>query len=178
MTEATIEITNFCEDECDYCSVDATPNGKHLDFKIIIIFLDTVHSVEGGIHRINISGGEPLAHPDFYKILQHCKKITNDVRVYTNALEHIVFNSDVIHGIALEANVCVVPGREIFVPEDVQRVHLLKLVHHGRAKHLQKTFITTSRNFNEGYSRDCSQCDNIVLQADGTVVSAPCQRRN
>ena len=172
MTEVTIEITQFCEEHCDYCSSDASPQGEHLDLDTIIKFVDAVDN----IHRINISGGEPLAHPDFYKILQHCKEKTDDVRVYTNALEHIIFNSDVIQGITLEANVVIVPGREVFIPETVARVHLLKLVHHGRAEHLPKTFITTSQNFNEGISRDCAHCNNILLQADGEIVQSPCKK--
>lgn len=173
MTEVTIEITQFCEEHCDYCSSDASPRGKHLDFDTIIKFIDAVDS----IHRINISGGEPLAHPAFYKILQYCKDKTDDVRVYTNALEHIVFNSDIIQGITLEANVVIVPGKEVFIPETVARVHLLKLIHQGRAEHLPKTLITTSQNFNEGISRDCFHCNNILLQADGEVVQSPCKKK-
>jgi len=173
MTEVTIEITQFCEYECDYCSSNASQKGEHLNFEKIINFIDGIDS----IHRINISGGEPLAHPDFYKILRYCQEKTDDVRVYTNALEHIIFNSDVIQGITLEANVCIVPGREIFIPEDVARVHLLKLVHQGRAEHLPRTFVTVSQNFNEKISRSCIHCNNILLQADGQVVRSPCKKK-
>lgn len=172
MTEVTLEITQFCENECDYCSSNATPKGKHLEYSKIIKFLESVKD----INRINISGGEPLAHPNFYKILMKCKGLTDDVRVYTNALEKIVFNSNVIQRISLEANVCIVPGREVYIPEDVDRVHLLKLIHQGRAKNFPRTFITTSSNFNNTLSRDCMNCNNILLQADGQIVQSPCKK--
>ena len=173
MTEVTLEITQFCEEKCVYCSSNASPDGKHLDLETIMRFLDSVDN----IHRINISGGEPLAHPHFYKILMKCKELTDDVRVYTNALETIVFNSDIIHGITLEANVCIVPGNEVYIPDKVDRVHLLKLVHQGRAKNIPWVFVTTSQNFNEGLSHTCYECNNILLQADGQITSSPCKKK-
>ena len=104
--EVTIEITKFCPNKCKYCSTNASAAGEHLSFKDI-----------NKITRINISGGEPLAHPDFYKILQTCYGFTNNVWVYTNALKQIIYNTDVIDEIEVHANVCLVPGEKVYLPK-------------------------------------------------------------
>lgn len=170
--EVTIEITRFCPHNCDYCSTGAGPNGEHAPFQMIETFLKGQKNVT----RINISGGEPLAHPDFYRILMLCYSITDDVRVYTNSIKHLLFNPDIVKEIGVEANVCVVAGREIYIPKNVDRVHLLKLVHHGRAKNLPKQEITVSYNFEKDCEHSCDNCKNILLQADGKVVDSPCKK--
>lgn len=118
--ELTIEITNYCENECDYCSSNASKSGKYLSYDEIEKFIH--ENLKNVIHRINISGGEPLSHPDFYKILLLCKKYTRSVWVYTNAIEKIIYNSDVIKEIKVESNVCLIPlhnnssNVEVFLP--------------------------------------------------------------
>ena len=170
--EVTIEITQWCPHNCDYCSTNASPSGKHLQFKVIEDFLKTQKNVT----RINISGGEPLAHPRFYDILMLCYSITDNVRVYTNAIKNILFNPDIVKEIGVEANVCVVSGREIYIPKNVDKVHLLKLVHHGRAKKFPRKEITVSHNFERDCEHSCDDCKNVLLQADGKVVDSPCKK--
>jgi len=171
MVEVTIEITQFCEVKplCIYCSTNASTEGKHLPFKVIKQFLDSIKNIT----RLNISGGEPLAHPEFYKILKYCETKTTNVWIYTNAIKQIIFNSDIIKELQVEANVCIVPGKEVYIPKNVNRVHLLKLIHQGKAKGLPKTKITVSGNFCD----KCSECDHILLQTDGMVVSSPCKKK-
>ena len=67
--EMTFEITNYCPHECIYCSSNAT-NDKNI--AIYLALEDVKISIEKygfGVDKINISGGEPLSHPDFYNIL-------------------------------------------------------------------------------------------------------------
>jgi len=173
MVEVTIEITQKCFTYCKYCSSDASPTGKHLSGEKIKEFLNKLDSPS--IERINISGGEPLMHPDFWNILQHCRAITKNVWVYTNALDKIIYNSDVIKEIDVEANVVVIPGKEVYIPCKVDRVHLLKLIYQGRAKRLPEGLeITVSRNFWD--EEHCKKCNYVLLQADGQVVEAPCKK--
>jgi len=68
MAEYTIEITSYCSHNCSYCSTKATENGVHIDIETIKQFLNS-NKIKA-TDRINISGGEPLAHPKFYEILQ------------------------------------------------------------------------------------------------------------
>jgi len=171
--EVTIEITKYCPNNCDYCSTNASKDGKHLTFFEIEAFLADIW-VNNEITRINISGGEPLAHPDFYKILQTCYNFTDNVWVYTNALKKIIYNTDVVKEIEVHANVCLVPGKYVYLPKNVDQVHLLKLVKQGKAKDMDDGNFSVSGNL-KGCSA-CSQCDHILLQADGKVVKAPCKK--
>lgn len=168
--EVTLEITQFCDNNCPWCSSNASVDGKHLPVETIRDFLSGLDLLT--IERINISGGEPLAHPEFYRVLRMCRAVTPNVWVYTNALQKIIFNSYVISGIEVEANVVVVPGEECYIPENVSRVHLLKLIHQGRARNIEPANITVSRNFYEPEA--CDTCTHLLLQADGKVVKAPC----
>ena len=170
--EVTIEITKFCPHSCNYCSTNAGPDGEHLPYRTIRKFLYEQEDVT----RVNISGGEPLAHPDFYKILMLCYSVTGNVRIYTNVIKQILYNSDIVKEIKVEANVCVVTGKKIYIPKNADKVHLLKLVHHGRAKKLPKQEIILSHNFEMDCNHDCEDCKNILLQADGKIVESPCKK--
>jgi len=170
--EVTVEITQYCEENCDYCSSMASPEGKHRTFEEIRAFLDSVENIT----RINISGGEPLANPEFYPILQYCYKLTNNVWVYTNAIRQLRYNADVIQEVKVEANVVVVPGRHIYIPKD-HPVRLLKLVRQGRARDFPDVKVYASNGFYRDQTHDCSKCENILYQADGQIVEAPCKKK-
>lgn len=173
VNEVTIEITSWCPNNCSYCSTNASKDGKHLPFEEIVEFLNET-SYKQMITRINISGGEPLAHPDFYSILQLCYSFTGNVWVYTNALRGIIYNSDVVSEIEVHANVCLVPGHDVYIPKNVDQVHLLKLIRQGRAKDMDIGNITVSGNL-KGCDY-CKECRHTLLQADGKVVGAPCKK--
>ncbi|KKL18490.1 hypothetical protein LCGC14_2474970, partial [marine sediment metagenome] len=132
--EVTIEITDYCPNECDYCSTYASCRGYlRVSQKEVNEFLSKIF-FKNEITRINISGGEPLSHPDFYEIFCLCKSYTKNVWVYTNAITQIIYNTDIVKEIKVEANVCLTPGREVYIPENADKVHLLQLVKQGRAK--------------------------------------------
>jgi len=88
-----------------------------------------------------------------------------------------MFNSDVIREVKVEANVCIIQGNDVYIPKNVDRVHLLKLINQGRAKDYPKQKVTVSSNFVEECNRKCSSCNHILLQADGQIVEAPCKKR-
>ena len=173
--EVTIEITDYCLYNCDYCSTNADIHGIPLDFGIIEAFLKGIPST---IDRINISGGEPLSHPDFYSILNLCKKYTDNVWVYTNAITQIIYNTDIVKEIKVDANVCLVPGREVYIPKNADKVHLLQLVPQGRAKNMKPARFHVSSNIEKSDDCDhnCDNCNHILLQANTKVVSAPCKK--
>ena len=169
--EVTIEITQFCENDCPTCSSEGSPQGRHLPTEAIREFLDRIKFTD----RINISGGEPLAHPDFYNIHKLCMEKTSNVWVYSNVIRNLIYNTHVIEEVRLEANVCVVPGREIYIPMNAHKVHLLKLVQQGRAKDYPEIDVSVSRNFWD--PEYCEVCEHVVLQADGKIVQGPCRKK-
>jgi organic radical activating enzyme len=173
--EITLEITQYCPRECSYCSSNASSTGKHLSKNIILSFLEAASAMYN-IKRINISGGEPLSHPNFYEILQGCKHYTKNVFVYTNAINNIIFNTDVIQEMNVEANVCLHLG-EIYIPKSARKIHLLKMIPQGRAKEVDIPNISISSNLNrQDIVGDCHKCNHILLQADGMVSEAPCKK--
>ena len=171
MVEVTLEITQFCENDCEYCSSMASSEGKHLPLEQITNFLYSLKDIT----RINISGGEPLSHPDFYKIIKRCYEITDDVWVYTNMIKHLRYNADVIREVTVEANVCLVPGTFKYIPLN-SPVRLLPMILTGKAKELPTNKIYASNSFYRDGSHNCDECKNIVLQADGQIVEAPCKK--
>lgn len=168
--EYTIEITSYCKHDCSYCSTNATECGDNLPLAEIKYFIE-----ENGINEndtINISGGEPLAHPKFYQILQLCKSKTKNVWVYTNELTQIKYNTSIIPEIKVEANVCLIPGESVYIPKNADKVHLLQLIPQGRAKDMKPANIHISGNCTD----KCKDCEHKLLQADGKIVSAPCKK--
>ena len=168
MREFTLEITTYCPFECTYCSTNANKNGVHIDIETIKLFLE--NNKIKATDRINISGGEPLSHPKFWDILQLCKQSTPDVWVYTNALSKIRYNTSVIEEVQVEANVCLTPGEDVYIPKNADKVHLLQLIPQGRAKNMKSINMQLS-------GCDCANCNHKVLQADGQIVDAPCKKK-
>lgn len=159
MKEITFELTNYCPHNCAYCSSDATDKrdeATYLDFDHIAVELFGTR-----YDRIILSGGEPLSHPLFYDILQLCKKHTDDVVIYSNAITHTIYNHNVIDGVYLEANMTVLP--------EVDKVHVLRRVKQGKEKNRPEVHL--SRNFSE----DC-ECDHIVVRPDGNYGTQPCNK--
>lgn len=163
MTELTVEITDFCPHSCSYCSSEAGPS------KRTFLSIGKIKTILGKKtwDVINISGGEPLAHPDFWKILQFCKtKVTartGVVTVYTNALESIRYNASVIPGVRVEANLAVIPG--------TSKVHVLKMVNQGCEA--RKPEVHFSRNW---LKLGCKGCQHAVIRPDGKMVASPCRK--
>jgi organic radical activating enzyme len=159
MKEYTIEITDFCPHECSYCSSQASPDGASF------LSLEKIAEVLNGkeFDRINISGGEPLAHPQFWQILQLAKKHALAVAVYTNALTWICYNATVLKsGVRVDANVP--------ISEGTHTVRILKKVPQGRE--LERPEVKFSHNWTE----ECSDCGHRVLRADGVEVKSPCNK--
>ena len=174
MTEETIEITQYCPyGDCDYCSSNASFEGQHLPLESI---LEKLNSIESRLDILNISGGEPMFHPNIGEILWQARMKAKKVRLYTNMIDVIIYNTDKVKDIEVEANVCMVAGRARYLPKPIIKVktHLLKLIHRGRAKELPEQNIVVSGNFYDG--SHCGECNQKVLQANGKTVSSPCKK--
>jgi organic radical activating enzyme len=167
MNEITFEITDYCPNKCKYCSSDAIKNKDQAHF----MSLETFHSIIGTrqFDIIHLSGGEPLANPEFYYILDTCYHHAKDVIVHTNALRHIAFNLGVIDNVYLEAYAT--------ITTDVDKVHILKRVRQGKEK--TRPEVHFSRNFTENCDQEniehC-ECNHRVIKWDGTIVRSPCKK--
>ncbi|MFH1101492.1 MAG: radical SAM protein [Methanobacteriota archaeon] len=68
----SIELTHQCNLQCAHCYLDAGPGKKpvFIDTNKLISCLDALHL--NGLQIVELTGGEALLHPDFYRILDFC----------------------------------------------------------------------------------------------------------
>ena len=84
-----IEITDACNLTCPVCYAASAPGRKHRSLEQVIAMLDRVVENEREPDVVQISGGEPTLHPDFFTILdaarerpiRHLMVNTNGVRI-------------------------------------------------------------------------------------------------
>ena len=81
-----VEVTDRCNLSCPTCYTESGPNfGKHRTLEEIERMLDAVVANEGAPDIIQISGGEPTVHPEFFKILDIAK---------TKPIRHLMLNTN------------------------------------------------------------------------------------
>ena len=84
-----IEITDHCNLRCPICYASSGPE-RHQDYRTfehVVQMLDAVVENEGEPDVIQISGGEPTLHPDFFRILDEAKaRPIRHVMVNTNGI--------------------------------------------------------------------------------------------
>jgi hypothetical protein len=84
-----IEITDRCNLTCPTCYAVSSPtHGRHRTLEEVKSMLDTIVENEKEPDVIQISGGEPTIHPDFFKILDYAKSLPiKHIMVNTNGIE-------------------------------------------------------------------------------------------
>jgi uncharacterized radical SAM superfamily Fe-S cluster-containing enzyme len=85
---ALIEINEHCNLTCPVCFAESSPErSKHLPLATIERMVDTLVASEAEPDLIQISGGEPTLHPDFFAILDAVRaRPVRHVMVNTNGL--------------------------------------------------------------------------------------------
>ncbi len=74
-----LEVTDLCNLRCPVCYAESGPhrgtagNSAHRPMDTIRRMLDAIVSNEGEPDVVQLSGGEPTLHPDFWAILDECK---------------------------------------------------------------------------------------------------------
>ncbi len=70
-----VEITDRCNLSCPTCYAMSSPHyGRHRTIEEVEKMLDIIVANEGNPDVVQISGGEPTIHPDFFDILDIAKK--------------------------------------------------------------------------------------------------------
>ena len=85
---ALVEITDRCNLECPICYAGSGPNaGRHRPLEEIERMLDAAVTAEGEPDVVQISGGEPTIHPQFFDVLDLAKaRPIRHLMVNTNGL--------------------------------------------------------------------------------------------
>jgi len=83
-----VEITDRCNLTCPTCYAMSSPHtGRHRTIDEVEKMLDIIVANEGEPDVVQISGGEPTIHPDFFAILDIAKK---------KPIRHLMVNTNVI----------------------------------------------------------------------------------
>lgn len=89
-----LEVTDRCNLTCPTCYAGSSPtHGRHRTMAEIEFMLDALVEAEGEPDVLQISGGEPTIHPDFFAILDACRERpighlmlnTNGIRIAQDA---------------------------------------------------------------------------------------------
>ena len=116
-----VEITDRCNLTCPTCYAGSSPTyGRHRTLDEVRAMLDAVVASEGEPDIVQISGGEPTIHPQFFDILDYAK---------TLPIRHIMINTNGIRiaddkGFAERLN-DYMPGIEIYLQFDSFKPHVL-----------------------------------------------------
>lgn len=83
-----IEVTDRCNLTCPTCYAESSPyHGRHRTLEEIEAMVDLVVANEGEPDVVQLSGGEPTLHPQFWEILDMCKrKPIKHLMVNTNGI--------------------------------------------------------------------------------------------
>ena len=84
-----IEVTDRCNLSCPTCYASSSPHyGRHRTLEEIKKMLDVIVKNEGEPDVVQISGGEPTIHPQFFEILDYAKTLPiRHLMLNTNGIE-------------------------------------------------------------------------------------------
>jgi uncharacterized radical SAM superfamily Fe-S cluster-containing enzyme len=143
-----IEVTDHCNLRCPTCYASSSPERlTHRSMEQIRAMLDLAVKNEGEPNIIQISGGEPTLHPNFFAILDEVKKRpVKHLLVNTNGLK---IAQDEAFATRLATNS---PGLEVYLQFDslhnksieVLRASPLKKIHQKAIERLNKLNIATT----------------------------------
>jgi 7,8-dihydro-6-hydroxymethylpterin dimethyltransferase len=137
-----IEITDRCNLSCPTCYAMSSPHyGRHRTVEEVEKMLDIIVENEGQPDVVQISGGEPTIHPDFFAILDIAKK---------KPIKHLMVNTNGIR-IAKDFEFAkklagYAPDFEIYLQFDSFKPEVLKQL---RGKDLTDTRIQALKHLNE-----------------------------
>jgi uncharacterized radical SAM superfamily Fe-S cluster-containing enzyme len=143
-----VEITDRCNLTCPTCYAESSPHfGNHRTMDEVRSMLDLIVANEGNPDVVQISGGEPTIHPQFFEILDEAKK---------RPIKHLMLNTNGIR-IAKEEEfvkrlATYMPDFEIYLQWDsfenealnkLRGADLLEL-HYKAMEHLNKYNLSTT----------------------------------
>ena len=77
-----LQITERCDLRCSHCFVSATGTGSDMDIEEIRRVIPKLKDAK--VANVTLTGGEPLVHPDFVKIVSELVAYDFDVTVCSN----------------------------------------------------------------------------------------------
>ncbi|NOS91595.1 MAG: radical SAM protein [Cyclobacteriaceae bacterium] len=139
-----IEVTDRCNLTCPTCYAESSPHfGRHRTLEEIEAMLDAIVENEGQPDVVQISGGEPTVHPDFFKILDIAKK---------KPIRHLMLNTNGIRIAKDEAFVqklsSYTPDFEVYLQFDSLQPHVLEKLRGENLVEVRRKAIENLNKFN------------------------------
>lgn len=145
-----IELTDRCNLSCPICYADSgveETHGqqirKHRTFAEIEMMLEAVIKNEGSPQIVQLSGGEPTIHPDFFAVMDLAK---------TKPIKHLMINTN---GIKIAKDIDFVkrlsqymPGIEIYLQFDSFEAHVLQELRGADLREIREKAIKNLNDFN------------------------------
>jgi uncharacterized radical SAM superfamily Fe-S cluster-containing enzyme len=137
-----VEITDRCNLSCPTCYAMSSPHyGRHRSVEEIEKMLDIIVENEGEPDVVQISGGEPTIHPDFFEILDIAKK---------KPIRHLMVNTNgirIANDFAFtERLASYMPDFEIYLQFDSFKKEVLEKM---RGKDLRSVRVKALENLNK-----------------------------
>lgn len=137
-----VELTDRCNLTCPTCYAGSSPtHGRHRTLEEVKRMLDSVVLNEGEPDVVQLSGGEPTLHPDFFEIMDYAK---------TLPIKHLMLNTN---GVKIAQDKEFVkrlkkysPDFEIYLQFDSFEAHALKVLRGADLTRIRKQAI---ENLNE-----------------------------
>lgn len=86
LTHLWLELTGRCNLECVHCYSDSGPSAELRGVMTTPKWIELMNdAADQGCRSVQLIGGEPMAHPDFDRILEHAAKTFDKIEVFTNA---------------------------------------------------------------------------------------------
>lgn len=118
---SVIEVTDACNLRCPTCYASSAPGLKHRSLSTIEAMLDAVVKNEIEPDVVQISGGEPTLHPQFWEIMDAARR---------RPIRHLMLNTNGVR-LAKEPDFArrlaeYGPGLEVYLQFDSKRPEVLK----------------------------------------------------
>jgi 7,8-dihydro-6-hydroxymethylpterin dimethyltransferase len=139
-----LEVTDRCNLTCPTCYAMSSPHyGRHRTLEEIEKMLDTIVANEGEPDVVQISGGEPTVHPQFFDILDIAK---------TKPIRHLMLNTNGIR-IAKDINfveklATYAPDFEIYLQFDSFKPEALKILRGQDLTEVRRKALENLNKFN------------------------------
>lgn len=139
-----IEVTDRCNLTCPTCYANSSPTyGNHRTIEQIEFMLDAIVASEGEPDVVQISGGEPTIHPQFFEILDLAK---------TKPIKHLMVNTNGVRIATDEEFVkrlaTYMPDFEIYLQFDSFKPEVLRKMRGGDLTQIRKKAIENLNKYN------------------------------
>lgn len=139
-----IEVTEHCNLQCPICYAESSPQRlKHRSLELIEYMLDAVVKNEGEPDIVQISGGEPTTHPQFFEILDLAK---------SKPIKHLMLNTNGVR-IAKDREFVkrlseYMPGFEIYLQFDSFELDAIQNLRGADLREIRKQAVAHLNEFN------------------------------